>query len=473
MNMPLLRLLYISKCLGIMLMLSVLLLAGCDTFGVSTIPSPTPVSYTQTPITSGITPSPTSRSETLGSAGGKTATPLEASSFVNVSPTPTLLPETDRAKILEGVTDSVRDNYLYPDYNGVDWNAIRDKYWPLAMAADSNEGFYKAISDMILKLDDDHSRFLSPTEAIEEDNHAAGHVNYVGVGVSTQPDKDSELVLYVFPGSPAEKAGIARRDRIFAVDGVPYVDAEKEPLRIRGPAGTTVRLTIKSPEQPLRDVTVERRLITGKVIPSSRQLNDHPNIAYVLISELWTEDMDQQTEVQLKELISSGEPLEGLIIDLRGNRGGLGTVLTGILGQFTTGVVGRPLRPNYSHSGSLNVTKGNLYDSLKSVPLVILVDKGTESNAEILAAVLQSQGRALIVGTPSAGNTEGLSSYNFADGSRLMLATKAFELPDGTNLEGRGVIPDVHIDADWTNYTEQNDPYITEAVKLLQGANEP
>jgi C-terminal processing protease CtpA/Prc len=92
------------------------------------------------------------------------------------------------------------------------------------------------------------------------------------------------------------------------------------------------------------------------------------------------------------------------------------------------------------------------------------VDKNTESAAEVLAANLQARGRARIVGSTSMGNTEDTYYYNLDDGSRLWIAEAAYSLPDGTNLEGKGVVPDSNVDVDWTSYPEAADPQILKAV---------
>ena len=209
-----------------------------------------------------------------------------------------------------------------------------------------------------------------------------------------------------------------------------------------------------------------RDTIGGEIVPTSSRLKADPNIGYLVISDLWTDDMDTLVNNELRELLDDPTPLDGLIIDLRGNGGGFRTVLQSILSQFVSGDAGTFFNQNEEYSFS--ISKGPLYDRLKNVPVILQVDKGSESYTEVLSAVLQSQGRAKVVGTSTAGNTETIFPYDFDDGSRLWLAQESFRLPDGTNLEGRGVIPDVVIQDDWTAYTEETDPDILAALKLLK-----
>jgi C-terminal peptidase prc len=272
-------------------------------------------------------------------------------------------------------------------------------------------------------------------------------------------------IVYVFPGSPAEEAGLKRRDRITAIDGEPVVGAQNVPSKIRGPEGTTVTLTIRSPGETSRDVEVERRTITGQIEPSGHRLASNPEIGYLIIPDLFLEEMDQLVENELRDLLR-GDPLEGLVIDIRGNGGGLRSVMRNILGHFITGNAGTFYTK--TESTPFNIPNGRLYDQLQPVPVVVLIDGGTESAAEWLAGAIQAKDRAKVVGVTSAGNTETVYPYDLTDGSRLWVAQESFKLPDGTALEGRGVVPDVEIDLDWSAYSEEKDPHILEAVKLLK-----
>jgi carboxyl-terminal processing protease len=165
----------------------------------------------------------------------------------------------------------------------------------------------------------------------------------------------------------------------------------------------------------------------------------------------------------------SGSPdLKGLVVDLRGNGGGFRTILESILGDFVSGQVGTFFSQTSSYA--LTITGKPLGDKLSSLPVVVLVDQGTESYAEVLSASIQEKRRAKVVGVATAGNTETIYAYNLEDGSRLWCAQEGFKLLDGTNLEGRGVIPDEIVNVDWTAYQEADDPQILKALDILHGA---
>lgn len=221
---------------------------------------------------------------------------------------------------------------------------------------------------------------------------------------------------------------------------------------------------------------MERKVIVGSPRPTTAQLQADPTIAYLRVPTLYVRSMGAQVEHALTDLdqkyLLQDVPLKGLVLDLRYNPGGWGTVLSSILGQFTSGDLGTFTSPrNFDYP--LAITKGQLYSRFRSLPMVVLVDAHTVSYAEVLAASLQSAGRVKVVGERSAGNTETIQGYDLEDGSRLYIAQWAFNLPDGTNLEGRGVKPDIEIDKNWTEYPEDADPDITAAVNLLHQSSKP
>lgn len=453
------------------LLLSVLL-AACDVGG----PPPTPVNGpTSGPVIAMLGPTPDGRGTATARLTPSPAGIAQATrtSVAERSPTPetasetplataTILPLSERRKLFEKVWQTVEDHYFYADFRGVDWKKAHTDYEKRVEEAASADEFYGAVSEMVDLLKDQHSRYISPQAAKDEDDLNAGDASYAGIGILSKRVGQSTMVVLVFPGSPAEEAGLKRRDRIVAIDGEPVGD---DLSKVRGPAGTSVRLTIQSPEKEPRDLTLTRRSVTGKIIASSSRLEVDNSIGYLLVPSLWADDMSEQVEDELKKLLD-GPPLKGLIMDLRANEGGWRPVLTGILGQFVTGDVGF----FYSQESQypLDITPGALREKLSGVPLVVLVDGESQSYAEVLAASLQASGRARVVGTKTAGNTETIYAYTFDDGSRLWVAQEGFKLPNGTNLEGRGVIPDASIEVDWTQYSLKTDPHVLKALELLR-----
>jgi C-terminal peptidase prc len=390
-----------------------------------------------------------------------TSRPTEAPTDVppaTATPTPAMLAFEDRRQILEEVWRTVKEKYLYPDFHGLDWNAIHEEYRARLEEEQTRDQFYAMMVEMVARLDDQHSRFEPPAIALIENARTSNDQSTVGIGVLTKPRPDGAFIQIVFPDSPAARAELAPRDRIIAVDGRPYSIEDGDLL---GEAGTSVRLTVVRPGAKLRDVVLTRQEVQNHIVPSYRRFPG--DIGYVSIPTLWVNDMDEQVNGALTDLVAEGR-LNGLILDVRANNGGWSYVLSGLLSHFVRGQVGAFV--NRSRLRPLEVPPPAGPD-LRRLPLVVLMDHETASYAELLAAILQHEDHALVVGTQSAGNTETIYATTLSDGSRLWLAEEAFRLQNGVNLEGVGVQPDSTVDIDWTHYSEDDDPQLLEALRLL------
>jgi carboxyl-terminal processing protease len=391
-----------------------------------------------------------------------TVLPTLARSPITTSLSPTVPPVLSleqRQQIFEEVWRTVKDHYLYADFRGLDWDALREEYEPRLAFDQSRDQFYAMMAEMVAHLDDHHSRFVAPSAVLTEDAVASGREITVGIGVVAKPKPDGAFIQLVFPDSPAERAGLRPRDRIIAVDGRPYTIEDGD---LEGPEDSTTRLTVVRPgEKKPRDVVLTRQEVQTHILPAYQRFPG--DIGYVSVPTLWVNDMDEQVSGALTDLRATGQ-LDGLILDVRSNTGGWGHVLSGILSHFVRGQVG--VFFDRRHERPLEVEQPAGPD-LRHVPLVVLVDGDTASYAEVLAAVLQRERHALVVGAPTAGNTETIYPYTLSDGSRLWLAQEGFRLQNGVNLEGTGVQPDEVVDVDWTRYSEDDDPQLLEALRLL------
>lgn len=423
--------------------------AAVPTLHPTALPSPTSLIDT---------PAPTTQPATATPSAVPTHTPTPTPSIAaRPSPTAAPLSALERQQIFQEVWQLVADNYVYHDYNGVDWEKIREVYAPLVASAQSDDEFYGYMAEMVAQLGDEHSRFMPPAAVVSEDEIVAGR-EMQGIGVMTRMTADGAFVKVVFPDSPAARAGLRPRDRIIAVDGRPYQYDDGD---LQGPVGSSVRLNIVRPGEKPRDIVLVREEVQGRIVPYYQRFPG--DIGYLWITTMWASDMGEQVSGALTELVADGR-LNGLIIDLRGNPGGWSHVLAGILSHFVRGQVGvffgrHEIRP-------LEVSQSAGPD-LRRLPLVVLIDGDTSSYAEVLAAVLQREANARVVGVPSAGNTETIYPYTLHDGSRIWLAREGFRLQNGVSLEGRGVQPDATVDVDWTRYSVEDDPQILEALHLL------
>lgn len=386
------------------------------------------------------------------------------------APTQTLAPITEisqkmQLEIFDRMTGIIDDVYVYPDFSGKDWKAIKARYRGMVEAGLSTEQFYVEMNNMIVELGDEHSFYLSPNEAEASEAELRGENNYVGVGIYSLPDEERQIytVISTFPDSPARFAGIQPHDRILAVDGVPLVVDVNTANRVRGPQCSAVRLTVQSPGEAPRDLLLYRAPIKGNLTIEQRLVptSDGSKIGYIFIPSFFDETIPPQVEQALKDF---GD-LDGLIIDLRLNGGGSSSVVDPILEWFTDGYLGKFVSRDSSRSLDVD---GESINNSQTVPLVVIVSKETVSYGEIFTAILKDSGRAKVTGETSLGNVEVLHGYDFDDASQLWIASETFySATSGTNFEETGIVPDLEAYAPWDTITFETDPSIKAALELL------
>jgi carboxyl-terminal processing protease len=326
-------------------------------------------------------------------------------------------------KLVEQAWTTTEDNY-------VDTNATQ----PQRLA-------YGTIAGMIDSLGDTgHSTFLTPAEVKQAHDFEQGQ--FFGVGLEIQDKNNSIVVIAPIEGSPAQQAGIHSGDTILKVDGQPVTDVNIAVQHIMGPAGTSVTLTIQTPSGQTRDVTLVRAAITIQEV-AWREL-PNTTIAHLRLSSFGKGTADQLSSA-ISDIEKQGST--GIILDLRDNPGGLLDEAVAVTSQFIS-------------KGNVLLTKdvqGNITPipvargvRATDLPVVILINKGTASAAEITAGALQDAGRAQLVGETTFGTGTVLEQFNLSDGSALLLATQEWLTPSGKTIWHVGLTPDktVSLNAD-------------------------
>jgi carboxyl-terminal processing protease len=432
-------------------------------------PSPTSPAITQPPeilLTSSPTPSP-SPSPTATLTPSPSPAPTE-------TPTPTIVitPSSRQLSIFQELWDIVNESYLYADFNGLDWDAVYEEYSRRIEAGITDEDFYLAMDEMIFRLGDEHSVFLSPQEVLREESEFSGNNDYVGIGalIIAVPERDRASILITFPGSPADHAGLQSHDNILAVDGEAILEPDGSLKDIvRGPQGSPITLTVQTPGEEPRQQTLVRQQISGPV-PVPYRLIDSPagqRIGYILLVTFNDTTIDDQVEEALQAMSREGE-LDGVILDNRQNSGGADTVLRGTLAYFTGGTLGYFI--SRERERPLEVKSQDVSGSL-DLPLVVLVGSGTASYGEVFSGILKDQDRAYLIGETTDGNVETLWGFDFKDGSRAWLAYESFRPFHHPNedWEEIGVIPHQTVMTNWDEVTLENDPAIDAALIYLGG----
>ena len=322
-------------------------------------------------------------------------------------------------------------------------------------AVDPEEQTYGAIKGMIDTLGDEgHTRFLSPEEV--EKSREAVSSTYVGIGVRLE-EKDDEIVVKAsMDGSPAEETGIQSGDVLIAVDGESVTGEEFEEIgeRIRGPEETYVDLTVLRDEEE-REFVVERAELEVPV--SSWRLIPDTDVAHLRLSS-FSENGAEKLEGAITEAQSSGA--ERFVLDLRDNPGGLVEQAAEVGALFLPTGNGVYIRKDAD--GSKEETTVPEDNEPLDVPLVVLVNEGSSSSAEIVAGALRDNDRAQVIGETTFGTGTVLSEYPLSDGSAILLGVAEWLTPNGDSIRGSGIEPDV--EAELEEGQEPNTPNETEGL---------
>jgi len=295
-----------------------------------------------------------------------------------------------------------------------------------------------AVEGMLKALGDRWSAYYRP---VEFDSFQAGlDGRYSGVGVWLRSGQDGHvLVGSVQPGTPAEAAGILAGDRVVAVRGRDAGgDLAGVASLLRGPAGTTVEVVIErdGEERPVRIVRGE--VASDDVVVSRLK----SGVVVVRVSE-FTRGVGAAVRKAVDDASLEREAPEGVVLDLRGNPGGLLTEAVEVASAFLEGgtVV------SYEKRGEPVRHLDAVGDGNTLVPLVVLVDAGTASASEVVAAALQDRNRAVIVGGRTYGKGSVQEPRQLSDGSAIELTVGRYLTPSGRSLDGVGIEPDVVVSA--------------------------
>ncbi|MDP1544534.1 MAG: S41 family peptidase [Anaerolineales bacterium] len=340
------------------------------------------------------------------------------------------------------------------------WNLVHANY--VEQPVDDVALMRGAISGMMEALGDEHSSYMDPESFKQANEGLEGE--YEGIGAYVDTTTKYLTITSPIPGSPAEKAGLLPGDQIIAIDGedMTGIDAELARLRVLGPANTIVRLTIlREGQAELLEFEITRARITIASASGEMLEND---IAYVQVTTFGTKTTPELLAT-LKDLMAQNP--KGIILDLRNNGGGFLQTSVEVASQFLTdGVVlyeqyGDGTRDTYT------VIPGGLSTDT-SIPMLVLINEGSASAAEIVAGALQDSGRAKLVGMISYGkgsvqNWIPLTGENGA----VRITIAKWLTPNESAIHGIGLTPDYLVDMTLEDRQAGEDPQLDEAVRVL------
>lgn len=342
------------------------------------------------------------------------------------------------------------------------WNIINEKH-PDAENLTDQDRVYGAISGLMSSLDDPYSVFFNPEETKSFQEEIAG--NFSGVGMEVGIKDKFLTVVAPLKGTPADRAGIKKGDKIIKIDGkeINGLSEDQAVRMIRGEQGTPVNLTIfRDGEKDFLDIKIIRDIIE---IPTlDYELRDDGIFAVNLYS--FSERSDELFEEAMIEFKSSKS--DKLLLDLRGNPGGYLDSAVKISSWFLpkgkTVVIedyGDDKKPEEFRSRGY----ANIGDNLK---FVILIDGGSASASEIVAGALQDYKRAKLVGEKSFGKGSVQEVIDVTDDTIAKITVASWLTPNGNTISKKGLTPDFEVKMTKSDLEKDQDPQLNKAIELLK-----
>lgn len=391
-----------------------------------------------------------------------------------------------RAESFDIVWTTVRDKHFDPTLGGVDWNKVREQYAPRAAAAKGDSEFYSVLQQMLGELHQSHFGIIPPEAIVQEDSHEP---KGGGIGIDLRLVEGLPTITRVEPDSTAAAAGLRPGFIIKTVGDTSagqiiglFARSTDSPAikslritrtflaRINGAPETSVRITYVDQDNQSREATIQRARLKGEM--SERFGNFPPqymqfeakrianNIGYIRFNIFVIGLLER-----IKSAIRGMSDASGIIIDVRGNPGGLGGIAAGIAGvleekQTSLGT----MHQRVGHVNFAVFPQPNVY----SGPVVIVTDGGSASTSEIFAAGLQELGRAVVVGERTAGAALPSIIQKLPTGALFQYAIGDFKTPKGTLIEGRGVIPDVEVKFTRRSLLDGRDVQLEAAIEQIK-----
>ncbi len=431
----------------------------------------------------------------------------------SINSTPAATEATLRQEAFEIVWRTIKEQFYDPNFGGVDWDKVRSRYAPRVALTNSNEELHLLLQEMLNELHQSHFLIIPPDaipkfpqadgaeEMLEgEDDSALEKLNNgnsklteqltTGIGIDLRVMGGSAVVTRVEPGSSAARAGLRPGFIIKRADGMSLDLVIEETLRnpmwqaiirpemhlvllagyINGESRSPVQLQYLDGHNRPRNARVLREKLKGEMSPPIGNLPSMftefetkrlaGGVGYIRFNAFVPPLMEK-----LCSTLRTMSDAPGIIIDLRGNQGGLIGMIGGLAGLVD---------PRQISLGTMQMRGGrsDFYTFPQTAPyagaLVLLVDGSTQSAAEIFASGMQENNRAVLVGERSAGNTLPSVIKELPTGALFQYGFANYRTPRGTMLEGRGVVPDINVKLNRRSLLLGQDPQLAAAVEQVK-----
>ena len=340
------------------------------------------------------------------------------------------------------------------------WELVSTEH--LERPVDSQALLYGAIQGMVEAIGDPYTSYLPPVLNELFDNNLSG--TYEGIGAQLGMEEGQVIVISPFDGSPAKRSGLRIQDRILGIDGESAIGStlSEAVAKIRGPAGTVVKLTVRNGEEPNREIAITRGAIS---VPSVNWEDKGEGVAYIRVSRFGPGTSDAWDEV-VQEINLQMTELDSVIVDVRSNPGGYLSAAVHLAEEFFTKDVVLYRENVTGDQMPIDAKRRGLFTKVPGV--FVLIDEGSASASEILAGALRDQVDAVLIGKKSFGKGTIQSVQTFDDSSALHLTQEKWLTPSKVWVHENGMIPDVEVELDTSELENNTDTQLEKAIELAK-----
>lgn len=340
------------------------------------------------------------------------------------------------------------------------WDLIEQNY--LERPVDAQKMIYGAISGMVSSLGDPYTSFLPPE--INETISNALNGTYQGIGAELGMRENQLIVVAPLEGSPAKYVGLKAGDKILEIEGESTIGITltEAVAKIRGEAGTVSTLTIQTGNNEPRELKITRGVIS---VPSVEWEDKGEGIAYIKVTR-FGDETNEDWKKTVSEIDEKIPELDAVVLDLRGNPGGYLQSSIYLAEEFFKDKV---VLYQESALGELQEFKSKRAGVFKDVPAVyVLIDGGSASASEILAAALKKNVSATLIGTKSFGKGTIQEAKDFEDGSGIHITVSKWLTPEKVWVHEKGIEPDIIIERSDDEIDNEIDSQLDKAIELAK-----
>ncbi|MEB3213547.1 MAG: S41 family peptidase [Leptolyngbyaceae bacterium] len=364
--------------------------------------------------------------------------------------------------LVDEVWQLVDRTYVDATFNQVDWQAVRRDY--LERDYSDREDAYEAIREMLEQLDDPYTRFMDPQEFRNMQIDTSGELTGVGIQLAQDEETNELIVVSPIEDTPAFSAGVLAGDIITQIDdqSTQGMDINEAVNLIRGPVNSDVTLTVRRGSREIEFEIVRARIEIHPVRYEYRSEAGLGNLGYIRLTQ-FSANAAEEMEEAINDL--EGQGVDGYILDLRSNPGGLLQSSIEIAEMWIN--EGR-IVSTVNRQGISDEQFADGDSFLTDKPLVVLVDGGSASASEILSGALQDQGRATLIGTQTFGKGLVQSVRPLGDGSGLAITVAKYLTPDGRDINEAGIAPDIVVEL-----SEEQVEFLSENREQIGTSSDP